>query len=95
MRGSGLGLAIAQSLVDLHGGTMRIRSQPGAGTMVLVHLPNTRMPHVKALPPKSAAGLQIAASEPTPMAARSPRFAPQLVEGHMPGKHAAKVSRIA
>ena len=42
MRGSGLGLAIAQSLVDLHGGTMRIRSQPGSGTIVLVHLPNPR-----------------------------------------------------
>ncbi len=43
MRGSGLGLAIAQSLVDLHGGTMRIRSQAGSGTVVLVHLPNPRM----------------------------------------------------
>ena len=42
MRGSGLGLAIARSLVDLHGGTMRIRSQPGSGTVVLVHLPNAR-----------------------------------------------------
>ena len=42
MRGSGLGLAIARSLVDLHGGSMRIRSQPGSGTIVLVHLPNPR-----------------------------------------------------
>ena len=42
MRGSGLGLAIARSLVDLHGGSMRIRSQPGAGTVVMVHLPNPR-----------------------------------------------------
>ena len=40
MRGSGLGLAIARSLVDLHGGTMRIRSQPSAGTVVLVQIPN-------------------------------------------------------
>ncbi len=55
MRGSGLGLAIARSLVDLHGGTMRIRSQPGAGTMVLVHLPNPRL----APSPK----LQVAASD--------------------------------
>ena len=40
MRGSGLGLAIARSLVDLHGGTMRIESQQGVGTVVQVHLPN-------------------------------------------------------
>ena len=39
MRGSGLGLAIARSLVELHGGTMRISSKPNVGTMVLVQLP--------------------------------------------------------
>jgi two-component system cell cycle sensor histidine kinase PleC len=38
-QGSGLGLAIAKSLTELHGGTMRIRSTPGAGTIVLVRLP--------------------------------------------------------
>jgi len=38
-KGSGLGLAIARALVDLHGGTMRIRSTVGTGTIVLVHLP--------------------------------------------------------
>ncbi len=37
--GSGLGLAIAKSLIDLHGGKMRIRSTPGKGTLVLVRLP--------------------------------------------------------
>ena len=42
MKGSGLGLAIARSLVDLHGGSMRIRSSVGAGTIVLVHLPQSR-----------------------------------------------------
>jgi len=40
-QGSGLGLAIAKSLVELHGGTMRIRSRPGAGTMVVVRFPLT------------------------------------------------------
>jgi two-component system cell cycle sensor histidine kinase PleC len=39
MKGSGLGLAIARSLVALHGGTIRIRSMPGHGTIVQVHLP--------------------------------------------------------
>jgi two-component system, cell cycle sensor histidine kinase PleC len=38
-QGSGLGLAIAKSLVELHGGTMRIRSQLGRGTIVVVRLP--------------------------------------------------------
>jgi two-component system, cell cycle sensor histidine kinase PleC len=38
-QGSGLGLAIAKSLVELHGGAMRIRSQLDRGTMVLVRLP--------------------------------------------------------
>jgi two-component system cell cycle sensor histidine kinase PleC len=37
--GSGLGLAIAKSLIELHGGMMRIRSTPGAGTTVVVRLP--------------------------------------------------------
>jgi two-component system, cell cycle sensor histidine kinase PleC len=38
-QGSGLGLAIAKSLVELHGGTMRIRSRLGRGTLVMVRLP--------------------------------------------------------
>lgn len=40
-KGSGLGLAIARSLTELHGGALRIRSQEGVGTIVLVHLPLT------------------------------------------------------
>ncbi|MGL5361259.1 MAG: PAS domain-containing sensor histidine kinase [Bosea sp. (in: a-proteobacteria)] len=38
-KGSGLGLAIARSLVELHGGSLRIRSTVGEGTIVMVHLP--------------------------------------------------------
>jgi two-component system cell cycle sensor histidine kinase PleC len=41
-QGSGLGLAIAKSLTELHHGTMRIRSTPGRGTMVLLRLPLDR-----------------------------------------------------
>ncbi|MFZ2157708.1 MAG: ATP-binding protein [Bradyrhizobium sp.] len=37
--GSGLGLAIARSLTNLHGGTMRLRSKLGTGTVVCVSLP--------------------------------------------------------
>ena len=37
--GSGLGLAIAKSLTALHGGSMRLRSKLGTGTVVFVTLP--------------------------------------------------------
>jgi two-component system, cell cycle sensor histidine kinase PleC len=44
--GSGLGLAIARSLTQLHGGSMKLRSRLGSGTVVRVSLPrdprNTR-----------------------------------------------------
>jgi two-component system cell cycle sensor histidine kinase PleC len=47
--GSGLGLAIARSLTQLHGGSMKLRSKLGTGTVVCVTLPSdphtaTRMP---------------------------------------------------
>ncbi len=38
-QGSGLGLAISKSLIELHGGRMRIRSTLGKGTLVVVRLP--------------------------------------------------------
>jgi two-component system cell cycle sensor histidine kinase PleC len=37
--GSGLGLAIARSLTHLHGGSMKLRSKLGTGTVVCVSLP--------------------------------------------------------
>jgi two-component system cell cycle sensor histidine kinase PleC len=47
-QGSGLGLAIAKSLVEMHGGAMRIRSKLGQGTMVVVRLPAEARPHMRA-----------------------------------------------
>jgi two-component system cell cycle sensor histidine kinase PleC len=41
MKGSGLGLAIATSLVELHGGVLRVSSKPGEGAIVLVTIPKT------------------------------------------------------
>jgi two-component system, cell cycle sensor histidine kinase PleC len=38
-QGSGLGLAISKSLIELHGGRMRIRSTLSKGTLVVVRLP--------------------------------------------------------
>jgi two-component system cell cycle sensor histidine kinase PleC len=52
-QGSGLGLAIARSLTNLHGGTMRLRSKLGAGTVVRITLPRD--------PTKANAKLSVAA----------------------------------
>lgn len=37
--GSGLGLSLAMRAVDLHGGTMEVKSQAGVGTTVTIRLP--------------------------------------------------------
>ena len=38
-RGAGLGLAIAKRIVELHGGALRVESEPGQGTRFLFDLP--------------------------------------------------------
>ena len=42
MKGSGLGLAIARSLIEMHGGSLKIRSIVGVGTIVLARIPASR-----------------------------------------------------
>jgi len=37
--GTGLGLPIARKIVEDHGGTIRIASEPGRGTRVIIELP--------------------------------------------------------
>ncbi len=41
--GSGLGLPLAKSLTELHGGTLKLTSAPGTGTVVRVNLPAERL----------------------------------------------------
>lgn len=62
-RGAGLGLSIARSLVELHGGTMTLQSEPGKGTCVTFRLPeHGRSPQAAragvgdASPPLAASG---------------------------------------
>ena len=40
--GAGLGLSIVRGIAELHGGTARIRSEPGRGTTVTIELPHRR-----------------------------------------------------
>jgi signal transduction histidine kinase len=44
-RGAGLGLSIVKSLVELHGGSMVLESEPGHGTRVTVRFPENGMRH--------------------------------------------------
>jgi signal transduction histidine kinase len=44
-RGAGLGLSIAKSLVELHGGDIDLKSEPGQGTTVTVRFPERGRSH--------------------------------------------------
>jgi two-component system cell cycle sensor histidine kinase PleC len=54
--GSGLGLAIARSLVELHGGSLHIKSREGRGTVVVLWLPH--QVEAQPLPPPRPAQLE-------------------------------------
>jgi PAS domain S-box-containing protein len=42
-RGTGLGLPLTRGLVELHGGTFHLASQPGVGTTITIRLPARRL----------------------------------------------------
>ncbi|MDA8240676.1 MAG: PAS domain S-box protein [Nitrospiraceae bacterium] len=43
IKGTGLGLSLCREIVKMHGGSMEIRSKPGAGTEVVLSLPRREM----------------------------------------------------
>jgi two-component system cell cycle sensor histidine kinase PleC len=53
-KGSGLGVAIAKSLIEMHGGRIRVRSGVGIGTVIMVHLPLS--PEIAPAPTKPGDG---------------------------------------
>ncbi len=44
-RGAGLGLSLVRSFVELHGGTVRVDSAPGRGTVVTCEFPADQTAH--------------------------------------------------
>ena len=42
-KGTGLGLPLAKAMIELHGGTLEIRSVPGTGTTFAFNIPNARL----------------------------------------------------
>lgn len=46
--GTGLGLPLAKAFIELHGGSLEIRSQVGVGTRVTLHLPARRVRRAQA-----------------------------------------------
>ncbi|MBV9815473.1 MAG: ATP-binding protein [Alphaproteobacteria bacterium] len=62
--GSGLGLPLARKLVELHGGSLTLRSEKGRGTTATVLLPSSRV-----LMAEPAAAGHLAPREAAPTAA--------------------------
>jgi len=50
-RGAGLGLALVRSFVEMHGGWVALKSEPGRGVTVTCHLPAHAPPEPPAAPP--------------------------------------------
>jgi signal transduction histidine kinase len=59
--GTGLGLSLTKNFVEMHGGTMRVRSEVGRGSTFTVHLPRTVAPDVdrRILSPQSGERISV------------------------------------
>jgi K+-sensing histidine kinase KdpD len=86
--GSGIGLALVRDLVELHGGSIRIESEPGHGTAFIVSIPEgaEHLPseHVHGAPAAATAGM----SRATTYVAEALRWVPAPEPSHEEALHA-------
>ncbi|WP_376966187.1 response regulator [Azospirillum sp. A26] len=78
VEGAGLGLPLTKRLVELHGGTLALRSTLGVGTTVTVRLPANRLWPAEALGMPATPPARPAAATSVGSPAASPSIAPSL-----------------
>nr|WP_274528344.1 ATP-binding protein [Paenibacillus piscarius] len=70
--GTGLGLSVTKTLIELHGGGIRVSSEPGQGSRFIFTLPVSRLPAEKGRR-KEAAGLPVQSRRNAPAAGNESR----------------------
>jgi len=84
--GTGLGLMIAKRVIDLHGGTVSVKSKVGVGTRFVLSLPTRAVEETAPLPTVIPPGAPSAAATPPAMATPAPAVAtPDPTEETRPG----------
>lgn len=74
--GSGIGLALVHELVKLHGGTVRVESEPGQGSAFIVTLPRGTAP-VRHAAPGTEAVPELKFAAAAPFVAEAARWLPE------------------
>jgi signal transduction histidine kinase len=97
--GTGLGLSIVKSLVDLHGGTIDVRSELGRGTTFTISLPPAPAPRALGRPasdgpPLAARRVLIVDDEPALAALIAEQLAPLGVQGVQVHSGAEALTRL-